>query len=144
MASCYGDGNVGDKVCLGLLGEDKIQHIVPYEWSVEKWENMKNYPFMSTLTNCFRFKFKNDKGVSMEEKVWLEIDFFSSDEERLEGMQLMNNEIESGLSWPFEHIFCDYVSFSQYFMSHSAFMVKIVNIEDLSAELQVKMEELKL
>ena len=43
-------------------------------------------------------------------------------------------EIETGLSWPFEEEFIDYASFSQYFMSHSAFVVRVANYQNKSAK----------
>ena len=63
----------------------------------------------------------------VESNCELEIDFFSSHEEREEARILMNLEIESGLSWPFEEIFPDFSSFSRYFLSHSAFLVRVRN-----------------
>ena len=59
----------------------------------------------------------------LESNCELEIDFFSSQEEKEEARILMSLEIESGLSWPFEEVFPDFSSFSKYFLSHSAFLV---------------------
>ena len=44
-------------------------------------------------------------------------------------MKLMNLEIESGLSWPFEEVFPDFDSFSKYFLSHAAFVVRVRGYE---------------
>lgn len=44
-------------------------------------------------------------------------------------MKLMNLEIEWGLSWPFEEVFPDFESFSKYFLSHAAFVVRVRGYE---------------
>ena len=43
---------------------------------------------------------------------------------------MMNEEIESGQSWPFEDQFEDFASFSRYFLSHSAFVARVKNFEE--------------
>ena len=68
-----------------------------------------------------------------EEDCRLEIDFFSSEAERVEAMRLMNLEIEAGTSWPFEETFPTLAAFSQYFMSHAAFVARVTNWADKSA-----------
>ena len=72
-------------------------------------------------------KFMDKNTEQIESNCELEIDFFSSQEEREEARILMNLEIESGLSWPFEEVFPDFSSFSKYFLSHSAFLVRVRN-----------------
>ena len=75
----------------------------------------------------FSLKFVEKNAELWESNCELEIDFFSSQEEREEARILMNLEIESGLSWPFEEVFPDFSSFSKYFLSHSAFLVRVRN-----------------
>ena len=75
----------------------------------------------------FSLKFVENNTELWESNCELEIDFFSSQEEREEAKILMNLEIESGLSWPFEEVFPDFSSFSKYFLSHSAFLVRVRN-----------------
>lgn len=75
----------------------------------------------------FSLKFVEKNTELWESNCELEIDFFSSQEEREEARILMNLEIESGLSWPFEEVFPDFSSFSKYFLSHSAFLVRVRN-----------------
>ena len=94
------------------------------------------------------------------------LDFFRTNEEREEGRELMNAEITSGLSWPFDTKFesqvmvmvmrdgdgdCDgdgngdgdgglslpfganfeiQETFSQYFLSHSAFLLRVTDYEN--------------
>ena len=70
----------------------------------------------------------------VEENCDLEIQYFSTHEERLVAMEMMNLEIESGLSWPFEEEFPDFASFSRYFMSHSAFVARVKNFKEKSVE----------
>ena len=89
----------------------------------------KNQP-RRELFAIFSLKFL-EKNTVLLESCELEIDFFSSQEEREEARILMNLEIESGLSWPFEEVFPDFSSFSKYFLSHSAFVVRVRNFEVL-------------
>ena len=72
----------------------------------------------------------------VEENCELEIKYFSTHEERLVAMEMMNLEIESGLSWPFEEEFTDFASFSRYFLSHSAFVASVKNFQEKSAQFQ--------
>ena len=72
------------------------------------------------------------EGEEIEENCVLEIDFFRTQEERMEGMKLMNAEIEGGQSWPFDVEFEDFKSFSQYFLSHDAFVVKVKNFHEMT------------
>ena len=72
----------------------------------------------------------------METDCQLEINLFETQEERLEAMRMMNVEIESGLSWPFEEEFKDFVSFSRYFMSHAAFVARVRNVDEKSPQFQ--------
>ena len=97
-----------------------------------------------------------------EESCSVVLDFFRSNEEREEGRELMNAEITSGLSWPFDARFesqvmvmvmvmrdgdgnCDgdgglslpfganfeiQETFSQYFLSHSAFLLRVTDYEN--------------
>ena len=76
-------------------------------------------------------KFVEKNTELIESNCELEIDFFSTQEEREEARILMNLEIESGLSWPFEEVFPDFSSFSKYFLSHSAFLVRVRNYQVL-------------
>ena len=85
---------------------------------------------MQYLLCCSSLKFlQAENKVLFESDCQLEIDFFCSQAERQEAMNLMNLEIEWGLSWPFEEVFPDFASFSKYFMSHSAFVVRVRNYQ---------------
>ena len=79
----------------------------------------------------FSLRFAEKKNELLESNCELEIDFFCSQEEREEARILMNLEIESGLSWPFEEVFPDFSTFSKYFLSHSAFVVRVRNYKVL-------------
>ena len=104
MASCYGGGSTGQ--CFGLAGEDQLS--LPWRWT----------------------------GTSIkvvggnEEPCNVVLDFFRSHEEREQGRELMNREIEAGLSWPFDAVFESQETFSRYFLSHSAFLLRVVDYED--------------
>ena len=65
-----------------------------------------------------------------EEPCNVVLDFFRSHEEREQGRELMNREIEAGLSWPFDAIFESQETFSRYFLSHSAFLLRVVDYQD--------------
>ena len=56
---------------------------------------------MERIYLLFSLKFVEENTELLESNCELEIDFFSSHEEREEARILMNLEIESGLSWPF-------------------------------------------
>jgi len=117
MASCYGDVDSA-KACDGLLGQELVQHILPITWEIN------------------RFSVKHDNGEFIEEDCQIRIDFFKTEDERREAMNLMNFEIESGLSWPFDEQFSTYTSFSKYFMSHSAFVARVFNYKEKSKQFQ--------
>ena len=65
-----------------------------------------------------------------EEPCSVVLDFFRSEEEREQGRKLMNAEIGAGLSWPFDAKFENQEAFSQYFLSHSAFLLRVTDFED--------------
>jgi len=65
-----------------------------------------------------------------EEPCSVVLDFFRSDDEREQGRELMNAEIGAGLSWPFDVKFENQETFSQYFLSHSAFLLRVTDFED--------------
>ena len=104
-----------EDVCAGMLGEERVSHYLPIRWRVES---------MKVTTG--------EEKTFQEENCELEIDFFRSQEEKEVAWSMMNAEIESGLSWPFEEEFLDFASFSRYFMSHSAFVARVRNFESKS------------
>jgi len=108
MASCYGGGRTGQ--CFGLGGEEKLS--LPWKW-----------PGTS-------IKVADGK----EEPCNVVLDFFRSHDEREQGRELMNAEISAGLSWPFDAKFESQEAFSQYFLSHSAFLLRVTNFDDRSEE----------
>ena len=65
-----------------------------------------------------------------EEPCSVVLDFFRSEEEREQGRELMNAEIGAGLSWPFDAKFENQEVFSQYFLSHSAFLLRVTDFDD--------------
>ena len=123
MASCYGDDGDGVQGGVdgvqGMVGYEKVAHYLPISWTIQH----------------MRLTSEGGEEV-MEENCQLEIDFFRSQEEREVAMDLMNKEIESGLSWPFEQQFQDFSSFSRYFLSHSAFVVRVKNYKEKSEGFQ--------
>ena len=141
MASCYGEGKF-DADCDGLKDRERLSHLLPIRWESKRWTQLhkSNYSNLSTVIyyqhqqlQIFSFKFLQNEGEESSELVEtdckLEIDFFSSQEEREEAWELMNLEIQWGLSWPFQEIFPDFASFSKYFLSHSAFVVRVRNFQ---------------
>ena len=104
MASCYGGGSTGQ--CFGLAGEDQLS--LPWRWTGTSIKVVDGN----------------------EEPCNVVLDFFRSHEEREQGRELMNREIEAGLSWPFDAIFESQETFSRYFLSHSAFLLRVVDYED--------------
>ena len=120
MASCYGEGGNGKAEFGGMVGENMVNHILPLKWELP---NM-------TLTSS------GQVDTIVENNCDLEIDFFRSQEEKEAAWHLMNIEIQMGQSWPFEEEFKDFASFSRYFLSHSAFVVRVRNLSEKSQKFQ--------
>ena len=137
MASCYGGAGAGAEVFTGLAGRELVQHILPISWQLDRWAGGNIVPGagVGIVSSVSLSSFTVTLGTETftEEDCRLEIDFFSSEAERVEAMRLMNLEIEAGTSWPFEETFPTLAAFSHYFMSHAAFVARVTNWADKSA-----------
>ena len=90
----------------GMLGSEKISHYIPL---------------------CIKILTPRKTSTTTRGEVTLEIDFIRTPEERAAVMNLMNDVIVDGTSWPFEHPFETDSDFAAYFLSHTALCARVVH-----------------